>query len=178
MNKKSLAAGNSVVATGRVWRVPAGIDTDALAPGRYMNLPIEQLAQHCLEQLRPDFASGVKPGDLLVAGKHFGVGSSREQAAQALQVLGVGAVLAPSFSGLFYRNAINLGVLVLVCPLAEQLNEGEIISLDLQHACVRRASGNNVTFDAMPEFLWKIIRSGGLMASLEQQSLARRKELL
>jgi 3-isopropylmalate/(R)-2-methylmalate dehydratase small subunit len=111
-------------AIGKVWRVGANIDTDALAPGAYMKHDIEVIAAHCLEIHRADFASGVKPGDVLVAGPNFGIGSSREQAAGALKHLGIAAVIAPSYSGLFFRNAFNLGLLLLTCPDAENLQDG------------------------------------------------------
>lgn len=104
----------------RVWKLGADVDTDALAPGAYMKHGIDVIAQHCLEALRPDFAAAVRPGDVLVAGANFGIGSSREQAAGALVHLGVRAVIAPSFSGLFFRNAFNLGLLLLTCPDAVQ----------------------------------------------------------
>ena len=101
------------VARNRIWRFGDGIDTDAMAPGEYMKLPIEQIAEHCMEVVRPEFAAAVRPGDVVVAGANFGIGSSREQAPQALVALGVAGVVAASFAGLFYRNAINLGLPVL-----------------------------------------------------------------
>ena len=91
------------------------IDTDLLAPGAYMKGSIEQLAPHCLEALDADFARAVRPGDILVAGDNFGIGSSREQAVHALRHLGIRVVLARSFGRIFYRNAMNLGLPVLVC---------------------------------------------------------------
>ena len=112
----------------RVWRVGADVDTDQLAPGHAMKHGIEVIARHCLEAVRPDFASGVQPGDVLVAGSNFGIGSSREQAASALVHLGVAAVIAPSFSGLYFRNAFNVGLLLLTCADALQLLEGERIA--------------------------------------------------
>ena len=123
----------------RVWKLGADVDTDALAPGAYMKHGIEVIAQHCLEALRPDFAGAVRPGDVLVTGANFGIGSSREQAAGALVHLGVRAVIAPSFSGLFFRNAFNLGLLLLTCPQAEQLQEGD--SVTLVPAGVQQADG-------------------------------------
>ena len=98
-------------AGGRAWRFGDDIDTDVLAPGIYMKKPIAELAQHCLEVVDPRFAKEVRPGDIVVAGRNFGMGSSREQAAQALIALGVAAVLAKSFAGIFYRNALNQGLL-------------------------------------------------------------------
>ena len=108
----------------RAWKLGADVDTDALAPGAWMQHGVDVIARHCLESLRPDFAPGVRPGDVVVAGPNFGIGSSREQAAAALRHLGVAAVIAPSFAGLFFRNAFNLGLLLLTCPGAERIAEG------------------------------------------------------
>jgi 3-isopropylmalate/(R)-2-methylmalate dehydratase small subunit len=99
----------------RVWKVGADVDTDQLAPGAYMKLGIHDIAKHCLEGVRPEFAAEVSLGDVLAAGPNFGIGSSREQAADALVKLGVKAVIAPSYSGLYFRNAFNLGLLLLTC---------------------------------------------------------------
>src|SRR5690606_1264364 len=114
----------------RVWRVGADIDTDALAPGAYMKFGIEEIMRHCLHRVRPEFAASVRPGDVVVAGPNFGIGSSREQAALALVRLGVSAVVAPSFNGLFFRNAFNVGLLLLTCAQADLIAEGETIRLD------------------------------------------------
>jgi 3-isopropylmalate/(R)-2-methylmalate dehydratase small subunit len=102
----------------RVWRVGADIDTDALAPGAYMKFGIDEIARHCLQRVRPEFAAQARPGDVLVAGPNFGIGSSREQAAAALVRLGIAAVVAPSFNGLYFRNAFNVGLLLLTCAPA------------------------------------------------------------
>ena len=100
--------------SGTVWKFGDNVDTDVLAPGAFMKGPVEELARHCLESVDPQFAAGVQPGDYVVAGRNFGVGSSREQAAQVLKLLGVAAVIAPSFAGIFYRNACNLGLAALL----------------------------------------------------------------
>ena len=115
--------------THRVWRLGADVDTDALAPGGWMQHGVDVIAQHCLEALRPDFAPGVQAGDVVVAGPNFGIGSSREQAAAALRHLGVAAVIAPSYSGLFFRNAFNLGLLLVTCRDAERIAEGERVAV-------------------------------------------------
>ena len=146
---------------GRVWRVGADIDTDALAPGAYMKHDIDVLARHCLASIRPDFASQVRAGDVLVAGPNFGIGSSREQAAAALRHLGVAAVVAPSYSGLFFRNAFNLGLLLLTCPDAERLCEGESVRLDLPD--VVRSDGQRLPCAPIPDFLMDMVRAGGLL---------------
>lgn len=154
--------------TSRVWKVGADVDTDALAPGGYMKHGIEVIAQHCLEALRPDFAVGVRPGDVLVAGPNFGIGSSREQAAGALVHLGVRAVIAPSFSGLFFRNAFNLGLLLLTCPEAQLLQEGDAVTL--VPAGVQRADGTVLACQPIPDFLMDMVHAGGLMNVLKQRS--------
>jgi 3-isopropylmalate dehydratase small subunit len=100
--------------SGRIFLLGDDIDTDQLAPGQFMKGGLDMLAAHCLESARPDFAGSVKPGDVIVAGKNFGMGSSREQAAEALKHLGLAGVVARSFAGIFYRNALNLGLPVLV----------------------------------------------------------------
>jgi len=94
----------------RLWRFDTTIDTDVLAPGFYMKKPLEELARHCLEAVRPEFAASVRPGDVMLANANMGVGSSREQAAEVLKYLGIAAIIAPSFAGIFYRNAINLNI--------------------------------------------------------------------
>ena len=154
----------------KVWRVGANIDTDALAPGAYMKHGIEVIAAHCLEIHRTDFATGVKPGDVLVAGPNFGIGSSREQAAGALKQLGIAAVVAPSYSGLFFRNAFNLGLLLLTCPDAETLQENEIVQINCEGTPqVKNAQGHLLTCHAVPSFLMDIVNAGGLVNVLKQR---------
>jgi 3-isopropylmalate/(R)-2-methylmalate dehydratase small subunit len=155
--------------TGRVWKLGADIDTDALAPGRWMKLALPELAAHCLEAVRPEFAREVRAGDVIAAGPNFGIGSSREQAAAALKHLGIAAVLAPSFAGIFYRNAINLGLPVLTCRDAERLADGERIALDLRQGIVTRADGSTLACEPLPPFLWDIVAAGGLLPSLKQR---------
>jgi len=158
--------------TSRVWKLGADVDTDALAPGAYMKNGIEVIAQHCLEALRPDFAAGVQFGDVLVAGPNFGIGSSREQAAGALVHLGVRAVIAPSFSGLFFRNAFNLGLLLLTCAKAEQLQEGDAVTL--VPAGVQVADGTVLPCQPIPDFLMDMVHAGGLMNVLKQRSQGKK----
>ncbi len=151
----------------RVWKLGADVDTDQLAPGAYMKLGILDIAKHCLEGVRPEFAAQVKTGDVLAAGPNFGIGSSREQAADALVKLGVKAVVAPSYSGLYFRNAFNLGLLLLTCKDAETLEEGEQISLDLSTWTVVRANGKRLACDPIPEFLVAMVEAGGLLPQLK-----------
>jgi 3-isopropylmalate/(R)-2-methylmalate dehydratase small subunit len=151
----------------RVWKLGPDVDTDQLAPGAYMKLGILDIAKHCLEGVRPEFAAQVKTGDVLAAGPNFGIGSSREQAADALVKLGVKAVVAPSYSGLYFRNAFNLGLLLLTCKDAETLEEGEQISLDLSTWTVVRANGQRLACDPIPEFLVAMVEAGGLLPQLK-----------
>jgi 3-isopropylmalate/(R)-2-methylmalate dehydratase small subunit len=153
----------------RVWKFGPEIDTDALAPGAYMKLGIEGIAPHCLEAVRPEFAAQVQPGAVIAAGPNFGIGSSREQAVAALVHLGVKAVIAPSFSGLFFRNAFNLGLLLLTTSDAEQLEEAEQIELDLQTLTLRRPSGQQLVCQPIPGFLLDMVAAGGLMNQLRQR---------
>ena len=153
----------------RVWKFGPDIDTDALAPGAYMKLGIEGIAPHCLEAVRPEFAGEVQPGAVIAAGPNFGIGSSREQAVAALVHLGVKAVIAPSFSGLFFRNAFNLGLLLLTTPDAELLAEAEQVELDLQTLTLRRPTGQQLVCQPIPGFLLEMVAAGGLMNQLRQR---------
>jgi len=158
--------------THRVWRVGADIDTDALAPGAYMKFGIDEIARHCLQRVRPEFAAQVRPGDVLVAGPNFGIGSSREQAAAALVRLGVAAVIAPSFNGLYFRNAFNVGLLLLTCPQAESLADGERIMFDATAGRVVREQGgahSELHCETVPAFLMDMVRAGGLLNLLKQR---------
>ena len=157
-------------ATGaRVWRLGADVDTDALAPGHAMKQGIEVIARHCLESVRPEFAGAVRPGDVVVAGPNFGIGSSREQAASVLVHLGVAVVIAPSFGGLYFRNAFNVGLLLLTCDRADEIAEGERIGFDARAGRVVRAGGEALACDLIPAFLLDMVEAGGLLAQLQQR---------
>jgi 3-isopropylmalate/(R)-2-methylmalate dehydratase small subunit len=151
----------------KVWKIGADIDTDQLAPGAYMKLGILDIAKHCLEGVRPEFAAQVQAGDVLVAGPNFGIGSSREQAADALVKLGVKAVIAPSYGGLYFRNAFNLGLLLLTCKDAALIEEGEQVALDISQSAVVRANGQRLTCDLIPDFLLAMVQAGGLLPQLK-----------
>lgn len=158
-------------ANARVWRLGADVDTDALAPGAYMKHGLDIIGQHCLEAVRPDFAAGVRPGDVLVAGPNFGIGSSREQAAGVLRHLGVAAVVAPSYSGLYFRNAFNLGLLLLTCPQAERLEEGERLTLRFTGTTpeLLRTSSEGLPCAPIPDFLMDMVDAGGLLPLLKHR---------
>lgn len=166
----------SMSTTHRVWKLAADIDTDVLAPGHAMKHGIDHIAQHCLESVRPEFAAQVRPGDVVVAGPNFGIGSSREQAAAVLVRLGVAAVIAPSYSGLYFRNAFNVGLLLLTCAEAESLNEGEQVVLDAQASYVQAADGRRLACEPIPGFLRDMVRSGGLLNQLRQRLTKENKQ--
>jgi 3-isopropylmalate/(R)-2-methylmalate dehydratase small subunit len=153
----------------RAWRLPADVDTDALAPGAWMQHGVDVIAQHCLEGVRPEFAVSVRPGDVVVAGPNFGIGSSREQAAAALRHLGVAAVIAPSYAGLFFRNAFNLGLLLLTCAGCERIAEGERIAFDARAGRVTRGTGETLAAQPIPAFLLDMVEAGGLVPQLQRR---------
>ncbi len=151
------------------WTLPADVDTDQLAPGHTMKHGLEVTAAHCLEAVRPGFAAQVQRGDVLVAGANFGIGSSREQAASALVHLGVAAVIAPSYSGLYFRNAFNVGLLLLTCARAQEINDGETISFDARTGCITRGDGSLLICQPIPGFLLDMVEAGGLLPQLKQR---------
>jgi 3-isopropylmalate/(R)-2-methylmalate dehydratase small subunit len=153
----------------RTWKLPADIDTDQLAPGATMKHGLEVTARHCLEAVRPGFASAVHRGDVIVGGAHFGIGSSREQAASVLVHLGVAAVVAPSFSGLYFRNAFNVGLLLLTCAQADEIIDGESIAIDARHATLTLSGGRTLHCDPIPGFLLDMVEAGGLLPQLRQR---------
>ena len=153
----------------RVWTLPADVDTDQLAPGSTMKFGLDVIARECLKGVRPDFAPGVQRGDVIVAGAGFGIGSSREQAASVLVHLGVAAVIAPSYSGLYFRNAFNVGLLLLTCPLAGRIGDGESITFDARAGTVTRAGGEVLPLEHIPGFLLDRVDAGGLLPQLKQR---------
>jgi len=153
----------------RAWKVGADVDTDQLAPGAYMKFGIDEIAKHCLQGVRPEFAGEVRSGDVLVAGENFGIGSSREQAAAALVVLGLRAVIAPSYGGLYFRNAFNVGLLLLTCARATEIEDGESVRIDLEAPAVVRADGTVLPCEPIPGFLLDMVRAGGLLNQLKHR---------
>jgi len=152
---------------GRAWVFGDNIDTDLLAPGHAMRKPLEELSRHCLEAIDPKFARTVQRGDFIVAGEGFGIGSSREQAAQALAYLGVGAVLARSPARIFYRNAINLGLPVVRFPDARLVKSGDTLAVDLVNGRVQNLTqGTEHAVEPVPAFLRDILLAGGLIPHL------------
>ncbi len=156
---------------GKVWKYGDNVNTDVIFPGKYTYtlMPPEEMARHALEDLDPEFASKVRPGDVIVAGRNFGCGSSREQAAACLKAAGIQAVIARSFARIYFRNAINLGLPVIQCPEAvEALEKGDEIEVDLQAGEIRSDKGN-FRFPPFPESVIGILQAGGLIAFTRQK---------
>jgi 3-isopropylmalate/(R)-2-methylmalate dehydratase small subunit len=154
----------------KAWVFGDNVDTDAIAPGRYLKFDIGEVARHCMETIEPAFASTVRNGDIVVAGRNFGAGSSREQAPEALKHLGVSALIAESYAGLFYRNAINLGLPALVCAQAKRIRAGDDVHVDPASGKLEnRTTGEELNCEPIPEFLMELIRDGGLVPHLEKR---------
>jgi 3-isopropylmalate/(R)-2-methylmalate dehydratase small subunit len=162
---------------GRVFLLGDNIDTDQLAPGQYMSGGVAELAAHCLEGIRPGFAATVKPGDVIVAGRNFGIGSSREQAAEALKLLGVAGVVARSFAGIFYRNAINLGLPVLTASDLSAVEDGDAAWLDIDNNLLDLPDKvRAVKLDPLPDNLKTLLADGGLVPHLKKRLAVERED--
>ncbi|GAB4445904.1 MAG: 3-isopropylmalate dehydratase small subunit [Anaerolineae bacterium] len=159
---------------GHVWKYGDGVNTDVIFPGKYtytISDPAE-MAQHALEDLDPSFAANVQPGDVIVAGKNWGNGSSREQAVTCLKQAGVSAVIAVSFARIWYRNAINNGLLALTCPAAvEALNPGDVVEIDLAAGLIKSEAGA-FAFPPFAPSVQAIIADGGLLPHLKKRLAA------
>ena len=150
------------------------VSTDQIIPGKYLKLTEEEAAKHVLEGLDPTFASRVRKGDLLVGGKNFGAGSSREYAASALRIVGIGAVIAPFFARIFFRNAINQGLAVFECAEARTIREGDDLEVDVVAGTVRDLTqGTSFTSTKLPPHILELIEAGGLVPWLERRLAAQ-----
>ena len=159
-------------APGRAFVFGDNIDTDVLAPGHLMKLSPQDLATHCLEAIDPQFSKTVKAGDFVVAGQNFGLGSSREQAAISLKLLGVGAIIAPSFARIFYRNALNLGLPALFCDQADQIRAGDQLRVDPVAGKISNlTNGQMLECRPIPSHLMAMVQAGGLIAYLHTQTM-------
>jgi 3-isopropylmalate/(R)-2-methylmalate dehydratase small subunit len=155
---------------GKVWVFGDDIDTDALAPGLYMKGPLEELASHCLKAIYPNFAATVQHGDVVVAGVNFGIGSSREQAVEALKYLGVRTLVAKSFGGIFFRNALNFGMVAVVSADVDRISPGDRITVDAASGTIENLSKNETyTCEFLPPQLLAMVRDGGLVEHLEKK---------
>ena len=157
---------------GHAWVYGDNVDTDVLIPARYLTTSDEaELAKHALEDLDPAFATGVKPGDVIVAGRNFGCGSSREHAALALKGCGVQAVVASSFARIFFRNAINTGLVVVTCPEASAgCDQGDEIEVDVATGTVVDVTkGLSWVGEPMPDIVLGIVEAGGLVGWVQRR---------
>lgn len=153
------------IVKGRVWKYGDDVNTDVIFPGKYtytVNDP-QEMGEHAMEDLDPEFAGKVQPGDVIIAGKNFGMGSSREQAAVCLKVKGVGAVIARTYSRIYFRNGVNVGLpLVTNDDVQDIFEHGDEIEIDFE-AGVIRGKGREIEFPAFSEFVFGIMEAGGLI---------------
>lgn len=155
---------------GKIFRFHKDVDTDQIIASQYLLYPtIEEMKVHAFESLDPEFAAKVQPGDFVVADENFGCGSSREQAPSVLKALGVQAVIAKSFARIFYRNAINIGLPVIVCKeLYDAVTDGDEMSLDISEG-VAMVNGVSYACTKLPLYMQNILDQGGLIASLNKE---------
>lgn len=147
----------------RVWKFSDNIDTDAIIPGRFLTInDPKELAKHAFEGIRDEFSKEVRPGDMIVGGRNFGCGSSREHAPLSLKGAGINMVIAASFARIFYRNSINVGMLPVICKEADEITEKDQIVANLNEGYIE-VSGRRLKTEPVPEFLQKIVSAGGLV---------------
>lgn len=146
----------------RVWIFGEDVDTDQIVPGRYAPYMTSEaeLPKHAFIEARPEFAKEVQPGDIIVAGRNFGCGSSREYAPKALKLCGVGAIIAPSFARIFFRNALNLGIPLFEADLAGALEDGQQVTLDMKHYRIVIGDGQALLLTPPPDFVREIWDEG------------------
>ena len=150
---------------GRVWKFGDNINTDNLSPGYYIAQGFDELAKHCLEAIRPEFSRHVEPGDIVLGGYNFGTGSSRETAPATLRHMGISLVIARSFARIFYKNAINIALPLMVCAeIYEPTDDGDLISAELtKGAIINERTGNTFQTDPLPKIMMDILQAGGLI---------------
>jgi 3-isopropylmalate/(R)-2-methylmalate dehydratase small subunit len=157
---------------GKAWKFGDDIDTDAIIPARYLNTSDpEELARHCMEDADPEFTRKTVPGDIIVAGKNFGCGSSREHAPIAIKYARIAAVIAGSFARIFYRNAFNMGLPILESEAAAAgIETGDELEVDLDEGIiVNRSKGQSYRAEAIPEFMQLLLKAGGLIPYVQQE---------
>jgi len=157
---------------GKVWKFGADVDTDAIIPARYLNTSDPgELAKHCMEDADPEFPARVRPGDIIVAGKNFGCGSSREHAPIAIKAAGVSCVIAGTFARIFYRNAFNIGLPIFESPeAAAEIKEGDEILVDADTGVIENlTTGKKYTATPVPPFMQQIIAAGGLINYVKEK---------
>ena len=161
-----------MTAQGRVHTYGDNVDTDVIIPARYLNTSShEELAAHCMEDIDKDFVSRVRPGDILVARKNFGCGSSREHAPIAIKASGISCVIASTFARIFYRNAVNIGLAILECDeAARDIQAGDEVKVDFDTGLITNlTTGKTYQAEPFPPFIQNIIQKGGLLASIQDR---------
>jgi 3-isopropylmalate/(R)-2-methylmalate dehydratase small subunit len=156
-------------AKGRVFKYGDNVDTDVIIPARYLNTASHaELAAHCMEDIDKDFVKKAQPGDIIVAKKNFGCGSSREHAPIAIKACGISCVIASTYARIFYRNAINIGMPILECPeAAEDIQDGDEVSVDFDTGLISNlTTGKTYQAQPFPPFIQNIIQKGGLLNSI------------
>ena len=164
------------MARGTVFQYGDNVDTDVIIPARYLNAPSPaELAKHCMEDIDPDYAAAVRPGDIMVGGWNFGCGSSREHAPMAIQASGAACVIAASFARIFYRNAINIGFPILECPeAAAEIQNGDQVKVDVTTGVITDVTtGKTYQAAPLPAFVQGIVDNGGLLKSLKARGAAK-----
>ncbi|MCI8427406.1 MAG: 3-isopropylmalate dehydratase small subunit [Lachnospira sp.] len=159
-------------AEGSVFKYGDNVDTDVIIPARYLNSSDpKELALHCMEDIDKDFIKNVKKGDIIVANKNFGCGSSREHAPIAIKVAGVSCVIAETFARIFYRNAINIGLPIIECPeAAKAIANGDTVCVDFDSGVITdKTTGKSFQGQAFPEFMQKIIKAEGLVNYINEK---------
>jgi 3-isopropylmalate dehydratase small subunit len=163
-----------MILEGKVWKFGADVDTDAIIPARYLNQSDpKELAKHAMEDERPEFIKGVKKGDILLADKNFGCGSSREHAPLALKAAGISCIIAKSFARIFYRNGLNIGLPLLESPEAsDSIKDGDRVRIDLNTGEILGLTQNK-KFSAtpIPPFMQELLKDGGLIPHLRKKGL-------
>jgi 3-isopropylmalate/(R)-2-methylmalate dehydratase small subunit len=158
---------------GRAYKFGDNVNTDVIYPGKYLSITTdrEEMAKHCFEAVYPEFLKTAGPGDIIIAGKNFGCGSSREQAAICLKYFGISAVVAESFARIFYRNAINLGLPVLVAEnITKKIEHKNTIEIDLENGIINNIENNKmIRATKLPAFILEIITHGGLISYLRKK---------
>ena len=168
-----------MIIKGKIWKFKDNIDTDVIIPARYLNTSdIKELALHCMEDYDAQFIKKMNRGDIILAGKNFGCGSSREHAPSALKEAGVSCIIAKSFARIFYRNAINIGLPIFESAEAvEQSSEGDILTVDTQKGIIENLSTKKVyKINSLPEFIQRIIAMGGLREYVKKEIKRRNEE--
>ena len=160
-----------MIIKGKVHKLGDDINTDDIIAAKYLvSTDAEELGKHCLESIKPDFVNKVSPGDIIVAGKNFGCGSSREHAPLAIKGCGVSAVVAKSFAAIFFRNAINIGLPFLELGEVDKIQDGDVLEIDLSSGIIKNITQNQTyKTQAFPEFLQEIIKAAGLINYIKRR---------